>query len=213
MATTGSPTVRPDTRFLPRPAYGWLEGGVTPYDFATLSRVVKLGASDWQIESTAVDTTAAELNRLADVSTSTIPAGSTEAVAEATHAGRTILLDTLAGSVCTLPAAGGTGGRYRFVVTVVPTSNAHIIKVNATPGTDVIKGQIHIGAGDSTATAGFLGAGTNDTLTLNGTTTGGSQIGDWVEFEDTLAANWTLKGYVTATIAANIVTPFSATVP
>src|SRR3977135_2847308 len=69
-----------------------------------------------------------------------IAAGTTLQCVEKLHEGKTILLDQLAGSTVTLPASVGNGAKYRFFISVVPTSNNHIIKVQNS--TDVMSGII-----------------------------------------------------------------------
>lgn len=85
--------------------------------------------------------TTAEINRVCDRSTRSIAAGATLTLTEAAHDGKTILLDTAAGSVVTLPAPV-IGMRVRFWVSVKPTSNFHQIKVAA--GTDFLAGVANI---------------------------------------------------------------------
>ncbi len=59
-------------------------------------------------------------------------------------------------------------------------------------------------------TVAFETAATSDTITLNGTTTGGVSIGDFIQLWDVAAAQWAVNGTVTGSgIEA---TPFSATV-
>lgn len=122
----------------------------------------------------------------------------------------TIKLDTLAGSIVTLPASIGAGARFRFLVTVLATSNSHIVKVaNAT---DVIRGIILGTRVDSgNAVLGFAAGATDDTVTLNRTTTGSVSLGEWLEFVDHRAGFWDARGVLSATGAA-FATPFSATV-
>lgn len=138
----------------------------------------------------------------------TTSAGSTLTLTRSTHAGRTILLDTLTGSVVTLPAASGTGDVYHFVVSVAPTSNNHIIKVaNAS---DTMIGGITTITG--TTAAGIMGdfaAGTDDTITMSGTTTGGG-IGAWMDLQDIATNVWQVRGQTFA--SGTVATIFSATV-
>lgn len=142
------------------------------------------------------------------VSTLAFAAGSALTVTAALHAGRTIQMDTLTGSICTLPAATGTGNVYEFVTTVVPTSNSHIVKV--ANGTDVIQGALLVtddAAGTGTL---FSTVATSDTITLNRTTTGGVRIGERIIIKDVKAGFFSVSGVVIATGAE--ATPFSATV-
>ncbi len=108
----------------------------------------------------------------------------------------------------TLPNATGSGSIYRFVVGAVNTSN-YVIKSNR--GADVLKGQvINTNSGSAGAARGWYPAATDDTITLNGTTTGGSNVGDWVELIDAGANTWIVNGLTTGT--GTVATPFSDTV-
>jgi hypothetical protein len=162
----------------------------------------------FMINDTQIDATAAEINRAADVSARLVAAGSTLAVTAAAHDGRTILLDTAAGSTCTLPASSGSGARFRFVISTVATSNSHIVKVaNAT---DVMSGVI-LAANDTDGSASaWETAATSDTITLNRTTTGSTIKGEWIELEDIATGFWAVRGVIAAT--GTEATPFSATV-
>lgn len=124
------------------------------------------------------------------------------------HGGKTILWDTAAGTTITLPAALGTGAVFRCLVSVLATSNSHIVKVaNAT---DVFRGLILGSRVDSgNAVLGFATAADSDTITLNRTTTGSVSLGEWVEIEDFAAGFFLVRGVLSATGAA-FATPFSA---
>lgn len=128
-------------------------------------------------------------------------------VTSAAHAGGTIVLNRAAGITCTLPAATGSGFKYTFVVGTTVTSNSNIIRV--ANSSDVMTGvAINAADGGDTAVA-FETAAASDTITLNGTTTGGVR-GDRVEVEDIAANLYYVRvvGSATGTEA----TPFSATV-
>ncbi len=172
-----------------------------------MSNLTDLDVTSLSMSSTSLTATFDELNRLADVSARLIAAGSTLAVTVAAHDGKIILLDTLAGSVCTLPAATGTGARFKFVVSVLATSNSHIVKVTTT---DIMVGTINSVADDADATRGWITAATSDTITLNRTTTGSVTRGEWVECVDLLSGVWAVSGMTTST--GTEATPFSATV-
>jgi hypothetical protein len=139
-----------------------------------------------------------------------VAAGATKTLTVAEHSGKEILLDTAAGSVVTLPAATGSRAKFRFRVSVLATSNSHIIKVaNAN---DTMQGIIQGHRADSgNAVLGFAAGATDDTITLNRTTTGSVSLGEWIEVEDVAANLWHVKGELSATGAA-FATPFSATV-
>jgi hypothetical protein len=96
-------------------------------------------------------------------------------VTAAAYNGQTINLSRAAGITVTLPAATGSNSTYRFVVATSVTSNNNIIKVaNAT---DVMNGSTAV-SGTTSALFGTLPA--SDTITMNGSTTGGL-AGSYVE--------------------------------
>lgn len=156
-----------------------------------------------------VTATFTEVNRYNDVSARSVAAGGTLTLTEATHDGKTILLNTLTGSVVTLPAASQVGVRFRFLVSVVPTSNSHIVKVaNAS---DIIQGTLVIVDQDTVGTVtGFVTGVADDTITLNRSTTGGVTRGEWIELECVATNVWAVMGCLSNTGAGG--TPFSATV-
>jgi hypothetical protein len=123
------------------------------------------------------------------------------------HQGKIMNLARAAGITVTLPAATGTGNVYRFWTTVSVTSNNNIIKVaNAS---DTMQGTLlnalATGATPWIETAG----GTDDTITMNGTTTGGL-IGSYVELVDQATNVWAL--FATLAGSGTLATPLSATV-
>lgn len=153
--------------------------------------------------------TGTEINRAADVSTRLVAAGATLAVTEALHDGKIILLDTAAGSVCTLPTSTGSGAVFRFVISTVATSNSH--KVLVANSTDVMAGSILISDTDTAGTVtAFSTAASSDTITLNRTTTGSIVKGEWIEVIDIAAGFFAVTGVIANT--ASGATPFSATV-
>ena len=125
----------------------------------------------------------------------------------AANAGRTMNLNVASGATVTLPAASGTGNIYRFFVQTTITSNNYIIQVaNAS---DTMSG-VAIVANDSDNSASiFETAATTDTITLDGTTTGGL-LGATCEIQDVATNKFSvvLRGAATGTEA----TPFSAAV-
>lgn len=137
-----------------------------------------------------------------------IAGGATQTLTSAS-AGKTINLDTAAGSVITLPAATGSGALYRFVVSVLATSNSHIVKVGN--ASDAMQGII-LSLDDTSANAvGFAAvAGTDDTITLNRSTTGSVTIGEQFEIRDFAANRFQVTGVVSNT--GTPATMFSATV-
>lgn len=134
---------------------------------------------------------------------------STLTVTAAAHAGAVVTLNRAAGIAVTLPAAAGTGYRYRFVIGTTVTSNSTTIKVaNAS---DAMQGFSNVISDDAGGPAkGFIvAAGTDDTITFNGTTTGG-YVGDMVEVIDVATNRFQVSVFGKAT--GTEATPFSATV-
>ena len=144
-----------------------------------------------------------------------IAAGATKTLTPL-DSGAVVKLDTAAGSVVTLPAATGSGARFRFLVSVLATSNSH--KIQVANASDFMIGLISGSRVDSgNAVLGFAAANSgtvatnSDTITLNRTTTGSVSVGEWVEVEDVAANTWSVSGMLSATGAA-FATPFSAAV-
>jgi hypothetical protein len=52
-------------------------------------------------------------------------------------------------------------------------------------------------------------ATTQTIITLNGSTTGGALIGDWIEIEDILTGVWAVRGVVSCAAGSNPATCFS----
>lgn len=96
---------------------------------------------------------------------------STATITAASHAGRTMLLDRAAGVVATLPAATGSGNTYTFMVKTSVTSNAYTIQV--ANSSDVMMGAAIVFQDGGDTMVGFECGATDDTISMNGTTTGG----------------------------------------
>lgn len=124
-----------------------------------------------------------------------------------THAGNLLNFAVASGATVTLPASAGTGDVYRFFVRTTITSNN--AKIQVANSTDVIQGCVEMG---SAGTVVGIVAGTtttSDTITMNGTTTGGI-IGSYVELTDALTGFWVLSGSLV--FSGSVATPFSAAV-
>lgn len=125
----------------------------------------------------------------------------------------TCVVNAAAGLTLTLPAATGTGRRYDIVIGTTVTSNSVVIRVAS--ASDWYAGQIFVSSDNAadaaisfeTATGAL--ASRSDTITLNGTTTGGL-AGDRFQLVDIGAGQWELTGWMSAT--GTEVTPFSAAV-
>lgn len=121
--------------------------------------------------------------------------------------GAVLYLNVASGATVTLPAASGTGKTFKFVVGTTVTSNSYIVQVAS--ASDVMIGNALL-AQDSADTAVMFEAGaTADTITLNGTTTGGIK-GDWVELIDVASGVWFV--HVCGSATGTEATPFSAAV-
>ena len=142
----------------------------------------------------------ASVNAMLSLATSTV-------LSNQYHVGKILLL-TGTGSAFTqtLPAAAGTGKMYRFVVGAVNTSN-HVIDAGS-EGADFFGNVITNSTGDTPDLAQPWVAATNDnTITLNGTTTGGAGVGDWIDCIDIATNKWMVRGVTTTT--STEATPFS----
>ena len=132
--------------------------------------------------------------------------GSTCTLSAAT-AGRPTLLNQAAGSTVTLPAATGTGNKYRMIVTVATTSAAE--KILTAPTTDVIVGSA-IGENGGTPLMFVGNASTYHSIQMPfaGSKPSGGFIGDEINCTDIASATWqcdvTYQGGTTPT------TPYSA---
>lgn len=123
------------------------------------------------------------------------------------HGERPIVLDRAAGIAVTLPAATGSGVEFDIIVGTTITSNSTTVKV--ANSTDVMNGSA-LQSQDAGATLQmFEAASTDDTITFNGTTTGGI-IGDRIKLVDIKPGFWAVQIIGQATDSE--ATPFSATV-
>ena len=140
-------------------------------------------------------------------------AASTLALSQASHDGKTIKLNRSAGIACTLPAATGSGFRIRLVVvTALSAANYTVAVANSS---DYMRGTSFStqDAADTALMFDTADTGTvateSDTITLNGTTTGGV-VGTIVELEDIAANLWVVR--ITNKASGAEATPFSVAV-
>jgi len=120
------------------------------------------------------------------------------------HAGRTVKLNRAAGQEVTLPEATGSGDSYTFFVDTTITSNTTTIKCALAD--DVMSG-LAFGRGDAANI--FLTAADTDTVTFNGSTTGGI-LGTSVFVKDVGLNQWWVQ--VGCNASGTFATPFSSTV-
>lgn len=121
------------------------------------------------------------------------------------HEGTTVVMNAAAGLTVTLPAASGSGKSFMLTVGTTVTSNDYIIQVASAD--DIMQGAL----GVSTDAAGVVipTAATSDTITMNGSTTGGVK-GSTVILRDVASGVWAVTGALVSTGAE--ATPFSAAV-
>jgi hypothetical protein len=153
-----------------------------------------------------VTSTTAEINRACDVSSRVVNTTANLSLTEASHDNKVVTINQAAGAAITLPAATGSGAKFHLIIGTTVTSNSTTIKVT---GNDIMTGAAII-CNDADATvSGWETAADSDTITFNGTTTGGIK-GDSVELIDIATDTWYVRVMGSATGAE--ATPFSATV-
>lgn len=121
------------------------------------------------------------------------------------HEGAVVTVNRAAGCTVTLPASAGNGDVFIVFIGTTVTSNNAIVQV--ANSTDILQGAIHLTtdiSGSSLPTAS-----TTDTITMNGSTTGGVK-GSWVKLTDVSSGIWQLEGGLVCTGVE--ATPFSAAV-
>lgn len=126
-------------------------------------------------------------------------------VTAALHDNKTILMNVATGGLAiTLPAATGSGARYKFVVGTAVSSGTTTIVATAANlyGTAMM---VTDGSSAQPTMTGFATA-PSTTITLNGTTKGGL-IGDVIEIEDVATSKLQVTYFAHTT--GTVVTPFS----
>lgn len=147
-----------------------------------------------------------EINRAADVSTRIVSStAATLAITVAAHEGKTVVLASTHTQTLTLPAATGSGARFKFAVSTLGTDGSKIIKVANTA--DAVAGVCVVNSTNTAQASSFLTTATDDTISLNNTTSGGI-IGTTVEIEDIATAQFLVR--VEAASSGTVITPFSA---
>lgn len=131
-------------------------------------------------------------------------ADATVAITDDAHVGQRVVFNRAAGVTATLPAATGSGNRYEFIGAIDATGN-QIIQVT---GDDTMAGVAYLGNDSAGASCFYTGA-TSDTITLDGSTTGG--LKGWRVICDDIAADtWAVM--VMSEASGTEATPFSAAV-
>lgn len=166
---------------------------------------LRQGDQNLIIDGVAVTASAAELNR-ATVSGRIVTVTTTPLTASlATHEGKTTVLSKADALAVTLPAASGSGARYRFVIGIAASGGSYTLA--ATPTTDVFAG-IALGTDDDGVPANSWATASNSNkITMDGSTQGG-KVGDIVEIEDIAAGVWAITN-MRITQSGTEATPFS----
>ena len=128
----------------------------------------------------------------------------------ADHAFKVITITAATGWALTLPAATGTGDVYKIFSLSDMSEGIGVIQVaNAT---DTMTGGVTCRSDSSNAALFFDAAATAgaDTITLNRTTTGGVEEGEWFVITDVASGIFHVEGYIVA--SGSEATPFSAAV-
>jgi hypothetical protein len=130
---------------------------------------------------------------------------STLAVTDA-YNGATIPLNRAAGQAVTLPAASGSQAVYTFYIGTTISSNSTTIKV--ANSTDIMQGAL-LSVKATSGSTQYNTVSDSDTITLNGTTTGGI-VGSYIQVKDIASGYWVVTGVLQA--SGVLATPFSASV-
>jgi len=137
----------------------------------------------------------------------------TDAITEAEHSGRTLLLGEVGGNanvVLTLPDATGSGNIYHFIVSVA-MGGSTTYKIQVADADNTITGQIMYLDEDGTAVTSFPTVAASDTVTLNSGTQGGL-VGDTLTLIDIATDKYAVSGQMRVSAGANPATPFTAAV-
>lgn len=140
--------------------------------------------------------------------------GATQTLSANAHSGRTLVANRAAGIAFTLPAATGSGAKFKIVVGTTLTSGSLSVAVGE--ASDYMRGFATFANDTDGSASNFETANTgtlateSDTITLNRTTTGIGTIGDTIECEDIATDIWLVQ--VRAQASGTEATPFSAAV-
>jgi len=168
-------------------------GGVVDFEAST---GMKVGGTDVTADVAKLRTS----NRLVTTTAATL------SVTEAAHDNKIVVLSKVDGQAVTLPAATGSGGKLHFIIGLTITSVGTTIKVT---GNDTMKGLALGLDGDGAPANAWAAAADSDTITLDGSTTGGL-VGDEVTLVDIATDIWAVQ--VRIQQSGVEATPFSATV-
>lgn len=129
--------------------------------------VVDIDQGKLQIDTVAVNASAAEINMACDNSANTEVVTATNAIAAA-ESGTTYILNSATEFASTLPAPA-LGLRYKFIIGAAPSGASYTVVT--TSGANIIEGS-------ATVNGAAVAAVNEDTITF---TDGAAAVGDWVE--------------------------------
>lgn len=155
----------------------------------------------------AVQASASEIDRVAHLSSRLVNLVGSVALTRFDHEGRDLYITGATSASYLLPASTGSGSRFRFIIGEVNTNNT-VIVVADTATTNFV-GSVNILDRDASAQSAFGTPANCDTITLNGTTTGG-QLGDFIELIDVAQDVWMVTGQLQCPVGSNPATCFSA---
>lgn len=158
-----------------------------------------------KVGGTTLAATAAEIDRVADVSARIVSlTTAAPTLSVASHEGKTLVLNKADGIAVTLPAATGTGSVFRFVVGTTFSGGSFVATVT---GDDTLKG-LALGLDGDGVPANAWAAGASDEIfTMDGSTQGGV-VGDEVVFQDIKADVWMVQARLQQ--SGTEATPFSS---
>jgi hypothetical protein len=159
-------------------------------------------------DGSTLDATLAEVNRRCDASARIVNITTTPiTVTATTHGEKIVTANKADGVVFTLPTASGTGNIYEFIVGTTITSNNFIIQVGS--ASETMTGKCNVAQDGGDTAVSFETASDTDTITGNGTTTGGIKGDRWYIID--IASNlFYVLGETSGT--GTEATPFSAAV-
>lgn len=128
-------------------------------------------------------------------------------LSRSSHLGAVVTVNRAAGTTITLPASAGKGDTYRIFCGTTVTSNS--LKVQVANATDIMSGVAWAAADGGSSVVGWETAADSDTITMDGSTTGGIK-GDFIELIDVTSGIWFVR--VMASATGTEATPFSAAV-
>lgn len=122
--------------------------------------------------------------------------GSSVTLDAATHGNRTVTLSRAAGVAVTLPAATGTGNKYKLIYATALTSASSVISPN---GSDTLFGGVFINdtGASAAATVDFYPTAAGNNTTTLAFSAGAGKKGDTLTFEDFATNCWQISGVIT----------------